>query len=76
MNVNDFNIEIPEGDKLTIIFDHQRSLMNKYHPIETKNVGHFVPSAPGKTGDHDGALDINDRDCQLFCDAPSKALQL
>lgn len=65
MNVNDFNIEIPEGDKLTIIFDHQRSLMNKYHSIETKNVGYLVPSRPGKLGDHDGALDINDRSCQL-----------
>jgi dimeric dUTPase (all-alpha-NTP-PPase superfamily) len=65
LNVNDFNVEIPEGDKLTIIFDHQRVLMNKYHPIEQKNVGQRVPSSKGKLGEHDGALDINDRACQL-----------
>ena len=74
MNVEDFNIEIPKGDMLEIIFNHQRDLMNKYHPIEEKIVGRKLPSAPcyevisGKasmTRPFAGALDIQDRQCQL-----------
>lgn len=65
MNVNDFSIEVPAGDMLVTIFDHQRTLMNKYHPVESKNVGHNIPSSAGKSGLHDGPLDINDRASQL-----------
>jgi hypothetical protein len=46
MNVEDFQIEIPEGDMLQIIFDHQRDLIDKYHPIEENLVSHSIPSAP------------------------------
>lgn len=65
MNVKDFDIEIPPGDMMQTIFSHQRSLMDKYHSIEEKNVGQPVPSAPSQYGPHSGALDIQDRACQL-----------
>lgn len=75
MNVDDFEVTLPEGDKLLLIFNHQRDLMEKYHYIEEMNVGHKVPSAPyghglegpGKTWKwlHAGGLDINDRAAQL-----------
>jgi dimeric dUTPase (all-alpha-NTP-PPase superfamily) len=68
MNVEDFkDVEIPEGDMLETVFDHQRQLMNRYHIIEQTNVGHHIPSAPGKLGEHDGALDMQDRASQLRC---------
>ena len=75
MNVDDFEVTLPKGDKLLLIFNHQRDLMEKYHYIEEVNVGHKVPSAPyghglegpGKTWKwlHAGGLDINDRAAQL-----------
>lgn len=65
MNVNDFNVEIPPGDMLETIFSHQRQLMDRYHSIEEKNVGHLVPSTPCEYGPHCGPLDINDRASQL-----------
>lgn len=65
MNVNDFDVKIPEGDKLGIIFSHQRELMNKYHPIETANVGHEVPSTSDEHGPHSGPLNLQDRASQL-----------
>lgn len=65
MNVNDFNIEIPVGEPLEIIFGHQRKLMNEYHAIEERNVQRRVPSRPGILGKHDGPLDIQDRFSQL-----------
>jgi dimeric dUTPase (all-alpha-NTP-PPase superfamily) len=43
VNVNDYQVEVPEGDMLQIIFDHQRDLMDKYHPIEEDVVGHHIP---------------------------------
>ena len=65
MNVNDFDVEIPAGDMLNTILSHQRSLMDKYHAIEERNVGHFVPSSPCEHGPHCGPLDIQDRASQL-----------
>jgi hypothetical protein len=65
MNVDDFNIEIPEGDMLETVFNHQRELMNKYHPIEQVIVGRELPSAKGKLGPYDGSLNVQDRQCQL-----------
>lgn len=59
VNVKDFDIEVPPGDMLKTIFDHQRQLMIKYHPIETANVGHWIPSA-----EH-SPYDLQDRACQL-----------
>lgn len=57
--MNDFDIEVPPGDMLKTIFDHQRQLMIKYHPIETANVGHWIPSAEY------APYDLQDRACQL-----------
>lgn len=34
MNVNDVEFEAPEGDRLILIFEKQKSLMDKYHEIE------------------------------------------
>jgi dimeric dUTPase (all-alpha-NTP-PPase superfamily) len=65
MNVEDFEIAIPEGDMLETIFTRQRELMNKYHPIEEGIVGRTLPSAKGILGAHDGALNIDDRQSQL-----------
>ena len=65
MNVEDYQIEIPTGDKLRIIFNHQRELMNKYHAIEEQVVGHSCPSAPSDFGPHCGPLDIHSRSAQL-----------
>jgi hypothetical protein len=80
MNVEDFNVEIPAGDMLETIFNHQRDLIDKYHPIEEELVGHKIPSAkystpfpPGYRGEvfagttwkHAGALNIQDRASQL-----------
>ena len=65
MNVEDFEVEVPEGDMLETIFTRQRELMNKYHPIEEGIVERKLPSAKGLLGAHDGALDINDRQAQL-----------
>ena len=45
MNAEDFQIEIPEGDMLQIIFDHQRDLIDKYHRYRD-SVSHSIPSAP------------------------------
>jgi hypothetical protein len=41
--VQDFNIPIPEGDMLEIIFSHQEKLMNKYHAIEQINMRRKLP---------------------------------
>jgi hypothetical protein len=70
MNVEDFQIPIPEGDMLETIFNHQRDLIDKYHLIETELVGHYVPSALVEVDGqikwhHAGALNIQDRYCQL-----------
>lgn len=65
MNVNDFDIEIPEGDMLETIFAHQRQLMDKYHAIEEANVGHSVPSTSCVHGPHCGPLNLQDRASQL-----------
>lgn len=43
VNVNDFSNERPEGDMLEIIFKRQTELMEKYDPIEEKNLGHELP---------------------------------
>ena len=65
MNVNDFNIPIPDGDMLETIFNRQRELMNKYHEIETKNLGHDVPHSSDEYGPYCGALNVDDRMSQL-----------
>lgn len=44
MNVNDFQVPIPDGDKLHIIFSHQLELMRKYHLVEEKNLGRHLPN--------------------------------
>jgi len=43
LNVRDFNIEIPRGDKLEIIFSHQHTLLERYHTIEVTNMGRPLP---------------------------------
>lgn len=69
MNVNDVQVEIPEGDMLVTIFNHQRDLMDKYHTIEENIVGHTIPSNPHENDklhwQHAGALNIQDRASQL-----------
>lgn len=56
MNVTDFKSELPEGkDLLRVIFERQYSLMEKYHPIEQKNLGFNFP-IPNEMGK---GLDIN-----------------
>jgi dUTPase len=65
MNVNDYQIEIPAGDMLQIIFDHQRDLMDKYHLIEQGIVGHSIPSSPSERGEYSGSLNVQDRASQL-----------
>lgn len=75
MNVDDFEVDVPEGDMLLTVFNYQRDLMDKYHYIEMKNLGQVVPSSiyrtPDRRWDHAGPLDINDRASQLrikdFC---------
>lgn len=38
MNVKDFgDVELPAGDKLELIFERQKDLMEKYHDIEKGN---------------------------------------
>lgn len=44
MNIKDFEIPVPPGDKLQLIFDHQLTLLHKYHDIEEKNLGHNIPA--------------------------------
>lgn len=52
MNVNDFNNEAPKDiDLLKMIFDRQKALMDKYHDIESKNLGTEQPA---------GVLNLND----------------
>ena len=53
MNINDFDIPIPDGDRLEILFNHQSALMHKYHPIEEANMQRQL-LAPGP-------VDLNDR---------------
>jgi len=66
VNVDDFkDIEVPEGDKLELIFNRQRELMNKYHSVEEANVGHKIPSSADEYGPHCGPLDLQDRASQL-----------
>lgn len=50
---------------LEIIFNHQRELMNKYHSIEEKNVGHNIPFSADENGPYCGRLNIQDRASQL-----------
>lgn len=65
MNVKDFDIPIPEGDMMVTIFSHQRQLMNRYHEIEEKNLGHAIPYSADYYGPYCGALDVDDRASQL-----------
>jgi len=66
MNVTDYaDVKIPVGNKLCIIFDHQRQLMEKYHDIEEKNLGRKIPSTSWAHQLYCGPLDIQDRDSQL-----------
>lgn len=52
MNINNFpDIVLPDGDLLKHIFDRQKQLEEKYHDIESKNLGFDIP--------HIGELDIN-----------------
>lgn len=51
MNVNDFNNQAPtDQDLLKMIFERQKALMDKYDPIESKNLGYQIPT---------GVLDID-----------------
>lgn len=69
MNVEDFNIQIPDGDMLETIFSRQRDLIDKYHLIEVANVGQHIPSTSCSNGErswgHAGALSLNHRASQL-----------
>jgi hypothetical protein len=65
LNVKDYDIPIPEGDMLEIIFAKQRELMNRYHAIEEQNVGHAIPYGEDGYGPYCGALDVDDRASQL-----------
>lgn len=70
MNVEDFAVEIPEGDMLETIFNHQRDLIDKYHLIETELVGYYVPSSQVIVNGevkwkYAGPLNIQDRASQL-----------
>lgn len=65
MNVKDFDIPVPEGDMLEIIFARQRELMNTYHKIEENNVGHMLPYTSDEYGEYCGPLNIDDRASQL-----------
>jgi dUTPase len=70
VNITDFNVPIPEGDMLVTIFNHQRNLMDRYHPIEEANIGRSIYC----TGVRDssgkakwffaGPLDIHNRTAQ------------
>lgn len=65
MNVNDFDVPIPDGDMLETIFSHQRKLMDRYHEIEEKNVGYQIPFGVSEYGPFCGPLNIDDRASQL-----------
>jgi dimeric dUTPase (all-alpha-NTP-PPase superfamily) len=44
LNVSDFSNTLPEGeDLLKVIFKRQVELMEKYDPIEEKNLSHHIP---------------------------------
>lgn len=52
MNVKDFeDVEIPEGDLLTMIFEKQKELMEKYEPIERERG--FITVVPEQQGEID-----------------------
>lgn len=68
--MEDFAVEIPEGDMLETIFNHQRDLIDKYHLIETELVGYYVPSSQVIVNGevkwkYAGPLNIQDRASQL-----------
>lgn len=50
---------------LETIFSHQRTLMNRYHEIEEKNVGYPIPFSVDEHGPFCGALNFDDRASQL-----------
>lgn len=53
MNVNDFQNKAPEDqDLLKMIFERQATLMEKYHLVESKNLGYECPE--GQLDLHDG----------------------
>lgn len=56
MNVKDFDSQLPEGDFLKAIFEKQHQLMEKYDPIESKNMGYQIPT---------GVLDLSDPKAQV-----------
>lgn len=56
MNIKDFQMEIPDGDRLEMIFKHQRELFDKYRALEEEFLGHAIPQIP---------FDLNQREAQV-----------
>lgn len=55
VNVKDFENAVPSGDMLETIFRRQEELIEKYEPIEERNLGHPVPR---------GVYNLDDPACQ------------
>jgi hypothetical protein len=60
VNIKDYKTKQIEGDKLDLIFDRQKELMEKYHPIEDKNGLLITKEVPINLHDSKGQFRIKD----------------
>ena len=61
VNIKDYpEVEVPEGDKLELLFARQRELMEKYEPIERANGLLQTSDVPVKLDSYQGQARLKD----------------